>query len=334
MDKIWKPWRLAAAFAAVFVVFTAVSSCSTKKAEEEWARYLDPPAGYSFEPDVRLVKTWSFDGIDVELLLQANGPGTSQRVVKVFPKRMGGTVPAVVVPYYFPEGMLGFELETGELLPRYEGIEMMVHLARRGFACISADAYHLTYVDSPLDRGDFGRWQLAGEALKRDWPSWTGMGKLVADTRLLVDLLEEDPRVDASRIGVAGHSLGGKMAFFTGCVDPRIKAILASDFGLRWEQSNWEKIWYFGEDLEEMKAKGMDLTGLLSLSGGKPFFLIAGKDDDETSWESMKKASGYRRCPDHLGFLNHASGHRPPGYALDAGYDFLEKYLKPGEPTR
>ena len=305
-----------------------------KKAEEEWARYLDPPAGYRFEPDVRLIKTWSFDGIDVELLLQANGPGTSQRVVKVFPKRMEGTVPAVVVPYYFPEGMLGFELETGELLPRYEGIEMMVHLARRGFACISADAYHLTYVDSRLDRGDFGRWQLAGEALKRDWPSWTGMGKLVADTRLLVDLLEEDPRVDASRIGIAGHSLGGKMAFCTGCVDPRIKAILASDFGLRWEQSNWEKIWYFGEDLVEMKAKGMDLTGLLSLSGGKPFFLIAGKDDDETSWESMKKASGYRRCPDHLGFLNHASGHRPPGYALDAGYDFLEKYLKPGEPTR
>ncbi len=311
---------------ALLSVTVIVSSCGNGS---EWSRYLDPPKGYRFEPDVHFVKAYSFEEVDVELLLQANGPGTVQRVLKVFPKHLEEAIPAVVVPYYFPEGVLGFELETGEPLPRYAGLEMMAHLARRGFACISADAYHLTYVDNHLDRGDFGRWQLAGEALKRDWPSWTGMGKLVADTRLLVDLLEEDPRVDASRIGIAGHSLGGKMAFCTGCVDPRIKVILASDFGFRWEQSNWEKIWYWGDDLEEMKAKGMDLAGLLSLSGGKPFFLIAGEVDDDTSWECMKSASGYRDYPDRLGFLNHASGHRPPSYALDTGYDFLERFLKP-----
>ena len=154
------------------------------------------------------------------------------------------------------------------------------------------------------------------------------MGKLVADTRLLVDALEQDERIDASRIGIAGHSLGGKMAFYTGCIDPRIKVILASDFGFLWHQTNWEKNWYFGDKVEALKAAGLSNVDLLSYSKGKPFFLIAGDADTDESLEAMKKASGYDNCPERLGFLNHASGHRPPQYALDEGYEFLEKYLK------
>ena len=293
-----------------------------------WHRYLDPPQAYRFEKSVRPAKSWSFDDFDVEELVQANGPGTFQRVLKVFPKNFEGRLPAVVVPFYFPEAMLGFEPETGEVLPNYAGIKMMSDLARRGFACISAEAYHLTYTECGLDRGNFKRWQIAGDALMADWPSWTGMGKLVADTRLLIDLLEEDSRIDSSRIGITGHSLGGKMAFYTGCLDKRIKVIMCSDFGFRGEQSNWEKVWYWGDRLEELKAAGMDHTGLLSLAGGKPFFLIAGKYDDDSSYEAMKLSRGYRRHPERLAILNHASGHRPPPSALSAGYSFLERYLK------
>ena len=293
-----------------------------------WHRYLDPPADYSFEPSVRLVRKYSFEEFDAELLEQANGPATVQRVLKVLPKNISGRLPAVVVPFYFPEAMIGFELDSREPLPKYSHITMMADLARRGFVCISADSYHLTYVDSPRDRRDFSRWQLAGQALVKDYPSWTGMGKLVADTRLLVDLLVEDQRVDARRIGIAGHSLGGKMAFYTGCLDSRIKVILASDFGFLWEQSNWEKVWYWGETLQQMKALGLDHTSLLSLSSGKPFMLIAGQYDDDRSYSAMTLARGYRRHPKRLVILNHATGHRPPAYALEAGYDFLEKYLK------
>ena len=310
------------------VLAAAVLPLGAKCPKTEWKRLLDPPREYKFTHSAELVKTYSFEDFDAELLLQANGPGTVQRVLKVFPKNFEGKLPAVVVPFYFPEAMIGCELETRQVLPKYEKIRMMADLAGRGFACISAESYHLTYEKSDLGRGDFKRWQVAGSALMRDWPGWTGVGKLVADTRLLVDLISEDPRVDASRIGIAGHSLGGKMAFCTGCMDKRIKAILASDFGFRWEQSNWEKIWYWGEKLEAMKAEGLDGTSLLSLSGGKPFFLIAGKYDDDSSFEAMKKARGYRKHPERLGFLNHATGHRPPQSALDAGYDFLEKYLK------
>lgn len=310
-----------------FFLTVAVFMTTSCSGHRTWIQYLEVPKDYAFTPDVQMQKSYSFADFDAELLLQKNGPDTWQRVLKVFPKGCSGPVPAVVVPFYFPEGMLAFELDSQEELPKYFGIEMMIHLAKRVFACISADSYHLTYLDSGRDRGDFLRWKEAGDAISKDWPQWCGIGKLVADTRLLIDLLEDDSRIDSQRIGIAGHSLGGKIAFCTGCVDPRIKVMMASDFGFLWEQTNWEKSWYWGDKLELLKQNGITNTDLLSYSRGKPFFLIAGDADTDASFEAMKQAKGYDRHPERLGFLNHATGHRPPASALEQGYDFIEKQL-------
>lgn len=296
-------------------------------------QYLSVPDDYSFVHGTVPVKEYSCDEFDVEVLLQRNGPDTWQRVIKVLPKNASGKAgPAVVVPFYFPEAMLGFDPETGDDLPDYHGIEMMLHLVRRGFVCISAESYHLTYCPgSDKDIRDFTRWEDASEALLSDYPQWCGIGKLVADTKLLVDLLEADPRVDSDRIGIAGHSLGGKIAFYTGCTDPRIKVILASDFGLLWEQTNWDDPWYWGARLADLESAGFGNADLWVYSGYRPFFLIAGKYDNDASCEALKKVAdaGPASAREHLGVLNHASGHRPPEYALEAGYGFLEKYLCP-----
>lgn len=300
-----------------------ITACSGDYLE----RSLAVPRDYSYERECRPGEVFSYEDFTVEYCLQANGPGTAQRVMKVFPKNCEGKVPAVVVPFYYPEAMLGFDPVTGERLGKYAGIEMMAHLARRGIASISGESYHLTYIGGDKSREDFSRWQDAGQKLCSDYPSWSGMGKLVSDTRLLIDLLEQDPRVDADRIGIAGHSLGGKIAFYTGCLDSRIKVILASDFGFLWEQSNWEQCWYWGDKLLKLKDLGLDNTALLSKSSGKPFILIAGEADDDRSYEAMKKASGYENCPENLAFINHASGHRPPAIALEQGYDFLQNHL-------
>ena len=111
---------------------------------EAWHRFLDVPKGYSFRHEVRLVKRYAFRDFDCELYEQANGPGTRQRVVMALPKGLAGKAPAVVVPFYFPEAMLGFELESQEPLPTYADRTIMADLAQRGFVCASADAYHLT----------------------------------------------------------------------------------------------------------------------------------------------------------------------------------------------
>lgn len=295
---------------------------------EKWLNFLGRPRKYGFDHALNLLKTYDFDSYYAELYEQANGPGTVQRMMMAFPKSSTAPSPCVAIPFYFPEAMLGFDPETGEVLERYIGIEMMFDLVRRGYAVASADSYHLTYIDSDKPRDAFSRWRDAGTALSNDHPDWSGIGKLVFDTHLMIDALAADERVDSSRIAIAGHSLGGKMAFYTGCLDERVKVILASDFGFGWEQSNWYEIWYWGSKLENLKAGGMDHSSLLGIFAPKPMMLIAGQYDNDDSFEMMKKAPGYEGNKENLKIINHATGHRPPREALEAGYDFIDKYLK------
>ena len=304
-----------------------------------WSGYLAPPAEYAaFPRSVEKLATYSFSDFDVEEYRQANGPGTFQRLMMAVPKNAKGRLPAVVVPFYYPEAMLGFNPKTGGLefqytspktnLTYFTEVAYMSDLAKRGYITVTAEAYYLTYSQKNAPDGSWGKWGHVGRRLKEDHPDWTGIGKLTFDTRLLIDLVAADPRVDPERIGITGHSLGGKMAFYAGCLDSRIKVIVASDFGIGWDQTNWKDIWYWGDRLNEVKSRGMDHAGLLSLSGGKPFCLIAGQADNEESGVIMRRAKGYEKHPESLKLINHATGHRPPRSATEEGYRFLDRYLK------
>lgn len=304
-----------------------------------WAGYLEAPESYArFERRIEKRAAYEFPDFDVEVYRQANGPGTFQRVMVAVPKKRLSRLPAVVVPFYYPEAMLGFDPKTGSLespltpthtnLSYFGEIAYMSDLAKRGYIAIGADAYYLTYATNGAPASAWEKWGHAGKRLTADYPMWSGIGKLTFDTRLLVDFLEADGRVDAGRIGIVGHSLGGKMAFYAGCLDSRIKVVVASDFGIGWDQTNWQDVWYWGDKLAIVRKEGFDHARLLSLSGGKPFCLIAGKYDDETSGAIMRRAKGYEGFADRLKFVNHASGHRPPRAATEAGYAFLDRFLK------
>lgn len=264
----------------------------------------------------------------VELFRQPLADGTFQRVMLAIPKGVAFPAPAVAVPFYYPEAMLGFDPATREPLPFFAGVEMMVHLVKRGYIAACGDAYHLTYKESEKSRDDFTRWRDASAALYAQHPQWSGMGKLTSDTRRLVDALCEDPLVDPARVGIAGHSLGGKMAFYAGCLDERIKVILASDFGFGWEQSNWDEPWYWNGRVKSLAEAGLDHKDLLEVASPKPFCLLAGEYDDASSGEMMRRATGYASCPENLKLVHHGKGHRPTAEALEEGYTFLDLYLK------
>ena len=299
-----------------------------KTDRQAWLDALGYPAVKQNNDSLALLCTYQYSDYTLELYSQPLQDGTHQRVMIALPKNVAFPAPAVVIPFYYPEAMLGFDPATGETLDNFAGIEMMVHLAKRGYITACADAYHLTYLQSDKPRDDFSRWRDAASALYRDHPHWSGMGKLVQDTVRLIDAVETHPNVDASRIAIAGHSLGGKMAFYTGCLDKRICAILASDFGFGWEQSNWDVPWYWNGKVQTLCEKGLDHVGLLDIASPKPFCLLAGEFDDKSSGTKMQQALGYADTPDRLRLIHHGKGHRPPQDALEQGYDFLELCLQ------
>ena len=103
----------------------------------EWWKMLQIPDSYQYQKTIELICKYEFEKFDAELYRQANGPDTFQRVLKVFPKNCSRPLPAVAVPFYRPEKMIGFELDTGEILQNCIGIAMMAHLAQRGFIAAS-----------------------------------------------------------------------------------------------------------------------------------------------------------------------------------------------------
>lgn len=298
--------------------------------KEKWIKELGNPSYSIPHGEMTLIKRYEFPDFDVEMYFQTIGPDKKQKVSMAIPKDIKNPCPAVVVPFYHAQDMIGFDVETGEVHERYGKYPIMAHLAKRGYITISADAYpfQLLYDGKVEELKGFEMWAYAAKELKKENPDWTGIGKLAADTSLLINALCDDERVNSEKIGIMGHSLGGKMAFYTGCLDERIKVIVASDFGIGWDQTNWTDIWYWGDQVNTLKEKNMDHAELLSLFAPKPFCLIAGEFDNNDSWEMMCKAEGYNIESGDLKIINHATGHKPPLDALNESYDFIDKYLK------
>ena len=300
--------------------------------KRRWEFWMGPPEGYVFEKEYKLVKKYSYTSYNAELYLQRNGPEEWQwqRVIKVFPKKIDRPLAAVGIPYYHIEGMLGHELDDeSAVLDKYVEVAQAAQLAKRGYMAIACDLSHQNYVkyDKPLPRDHWCRFHDMAYKLAEDWPMWNSHSHRVFVTRLMFDLLEDDPRVDKSRIGITGHSLGGQTCYHAGCLDPRVKAIMASDFAFNFDQSCWNVLHYWAGKLPAVRADGLENHTMLTLSGGKPFCLLAGYYDDARSYTDMIKAKGYKSCPGNLLFIHHAAGHRAPQWALEEGYAFLDRQL-------
>lgn len=302
-----------------------------------WKKFIGTPSYHTFEKSIKFLNKYEYDGVIYEYYLQANGldgegKQTFQEVVVSTPKKLNGKAPAVVLPFYFAEHMLGFDPKTGEKNNSSGKYPFPHELSKLGYITITAEAYYLTYIkDDTLDRLEYERWGNCGTKLTKDHPNWSGVGKLVCDTQLLVDFLCDDDRVDSDKIAIMGHSLGGKMAFYTGCLDDRIKVIVASDFGILYDQTNWEDVWYWGKTLEKIKKYNLSHKDLLEHSNKKPFCLISGLYDNDDSRKLLYSIKEYKDCYDRLLVIDHKTGHNPPIYAREAAYSFIKYWLNKEE---
>jgi len=78
-----------------------------------------------------------------------------------------------------------------------------------------------------FDMVGFGTRIEEGTLFYERYPHWSEMGRMVADVRSAVDMLQEIEFIDPGRIYAAGYSLGGTVGLYAAALDERIKGAAA-----------------------------------------------------------------------------------------------------------
>jgi len=274
------------------------------------------------------------------VLRQRTGPESWQRILLMQPLKLKGRTAGVVVPFYDPDRMCGYDLKTKAKLGSERNAAFFgLHLVQQGYVVAAVEAYPfnlLTPAEQAASKGGMDVWRDAAVKLTKHHPQWTGMGKLTHDTRLAAEVLRGSTSVDPTRIAVMGHSLGGKMAFYAGCLDPRFKAVVASDFGIAWDSTNWGDAWYFGSKLRMMRAEGLSHEQLLACAAPTSFFLIAGQYDSQAAsgpiLDEARKVHALFGQQDSIEMFDHHTGHQPSWDSLKSAYLWLARKMDMPRP--
>ena len=262
---------------------------------------------------------------------QPTGPTSRQLIFLLEPTATPHSPrPVAVVPFYHPDPMAGYDLATRERRADRPLVQFGRHLAEQGYVVACVEAFPFNTVPEPEPNEGFAWWQAAAEKVLADNPGWTGMGKLVWDTRLATDLVLAQPDTDPARTVIIGHSLGGKMAFYNACLDGRIKAVIACDFGIGYGFTNWEAPWYLGHKAADT-SHGLFHHHLLALLAPRSLLVIAGHYDRPASWQYVNAAREVYRLygrEEVLGIFDHATGHQPTEDSIRSAYTWLAEQLE------
>ena len=292
----------------------------------QWLAVLGEPSFVELDTTPVAVDRFAAPFFQGTLYRQPTGPETSQLILLMEPTAPpDGPRPGAVVPFYHPDLMAGFDLSAREPLAERPVVQFGRHLVQQGYVVVCTEAFPYNTVPEPEMNTGFAWWEAATRRVLADNPRWSGVGKLTWDTARATDLLLSRPEVDPERILAIGHSLGGKMAFYAGAFDPRIKAVVASDFGIGLSFTNWDAPWYLGARIHTDDFR-LAHHQLLAFYAPRSFFLIGGQADRPASWQYLAAARPvyqlYGRS-DALGFLHHGTGHQPTPDSVVTAYHWL-----------
>ena len=165
----------------------------------------------------------------------------------------------------------------------------------------------------------------------------------------LADLKQVDPE----RIGVMGHSYGGKWAMFASCLYDKFACAAWSDPGIVFDESranvNYWEPWYLGYESDRQRRRGIpnaanprtgaykkllreghDLHELHALMAPRPFFVSGGSEDTSERWKILNHTVVVNKL---LGYENRVAmanrkGHSPTAESNEQIYLFFEFFLK------
>jgi len=165
--------------------------------------------------------------------------------------------------------------------------------------------------------------------------------------------LANHPKINPERIGIVGHSYGGKWAMFASCLYEKFACAVWSDPGIVFDESrpnvNYWEPWYLGYDPGKTRKRGIpseanprtgaykkllqeghDLHELHALMAPRPFLVSGGSEDTPERWRALNHTIAINEL---LGYANRVAmtnrkGHAPTVESNEQIYVFFEHFLK------
>ena len=261
-------------------------------------------------------------------------PGEQTQGYLLIPKGEGEKA-AVITLFYEPETAVGMGNSTHR--------DFAYQLARRGFITLSIGTTETTrnktyslYYPS-IENAQVQPLSLLGYAAANAW-----------------HVLANTENVDSTRIGVAGHSYGGKWAMFASCLFEKFACAVWSDPGIVFDDTkgsnvNYWEPWYLGYypppwtntwrktgDLDSARGlyprlieEGYDLHELHALMAGRPFLVSGGSSDPPERWIPLTHTINVNKLLGHsnLVAMTNRPDHSPNEESNEQIYMFFEYFL-------
>jgi hypothetical protein len=274
-------------------------------------------------PVVRSVAVHDEPTFTGELMYLRVEPDYWEKIYVMLPARADKTrpLPVVIVPFYDVDTSAGQNMGGRQVTPL--GTRSFAYLAvQQGMAAVAVRWFGESYGENSAE---------VVANLKTRHPEVRGMGKWVWDSKRLLDYLATRPEFDMNRIGMIGHSLGGKMTLYATAMDDRIRAAVSSEPGIGLSFSNYEDFWYLGEQIRKLE-KGTDQHELLAMIAPRPFLLIGGDSaDNDKSWyyiNAARRVYSLSGASDRIGYVNHRTGHSPTPESVQLAMEWLARFLR------
>ena len=244
-----------------------------------------------------------------------------------------GKKPAVITVYYEPETAIGLKEPLRDFA---------YQLTKRGFITLSIGTteatkektYALYYPG--IQNAGIQPLSMLGCAAANAWY-----------------VLSKVKDVDPERIGIMGHSFGGKWSMFAACLFDKFACTVWSDPGIVFDEAresvNYWEPWYLGYHPKpwrtrglitaqnpafglypKLVAEGYDLHELHALMAPRPFLVSGGSEDTPKRWIPLNHTIAINKL---LGYENRVAmtnrpDHSPTPESNEQVYLFFEYFLK------
>lgn len=245
-----------------------------------------------------------------------------------------GKKPAVITVFYEPETAIGIDGKPYR--------DFAYQLAKRGFVTLSIGTREASA------RQEFSLYY-PGIADARVQP----LSMLAYAAANAWQVLSEIDDVDSTRIGIAGHSFGGKWAMFASCLYEKFACAVWSDPGIVFEEGrssvNYWEPWYLGYHPKpwrkrglitgdnpafglypKLRKEGYDLTELHALMAPRPFLVSGGSEDPPERWIALNHAVRVNKllgCQNRVAMTNRPE-HSPNEESNEQIYRFFDYFLR------